>query len=90
MATRKSTTSKSHGKRSLKAESNGVVAAVSSPAAGAAEAQSSNGGLKSLPTADQIRFRAYEIFVARGGDHGDDWNDWFVAERELSAAPKSS
>jgi hypothetical protein len=36
------------------------------------------------PTDDQIRVRAYEIFLARGGVHGDDWNDWFLAQRELT------
>jgi len=28
--------------------------------------------------------RAYELFLARGGSHGDDVNDWLAAERELS------
>jgi hypothetical protein len=31
----------------------------------------------------QIEFRAFEIFLARGGAHGDDLADWFKAEREL-------
>ncbi len=31
----------------------------------------------------QIEFRAYEIFLARGGAHSDDLADWFKAEREL-------
>lgn len=45
--------------------------------------QGANGAVSS-PTDDQIRVRAYEIFLARGGDHGDDWNDWFLAQRELT------
>jgi hypothetical protein len=28
--------------------------------------------------------RAYELFLARGGTHGDDWKDWFQAEKELN------
>jgi len=32
----------------------------------------------------QIEFRAYEVFLARGGAHGDDLADWFKAERELN------
>jgi len=27
--------------------------------------------------------RAYELFEARGGEHGHDWEDWFQAEAEL-------
>ena len=32
---------------------------------------------------EQIQRRAYELFLARGGFHGNDWIDWFTAEREL-------
>jgi hypothetical protein len=31
----------------------------------------------------EIAARAYELFVARGGQHGDDWADWFRAEAEV-------
>ena len=34
--------------------------------------------------AEVVARRAYEKFVARGGRHGDDWRDWFEAERELT------
>src|ERR1039458_890687 len=27
--------------------------------------------------------RAYELFEARGGEHGHDWEDWFRAQSEL-------
>jgi HSP20 family molecular chaperone IbpA len=30
-----------------------------------------------------IARRAYELFEARGGEHGHDWEDWFRAESEL-------
>ena len=33
----------------------------------------------------KIAKRAYERFMARGGRHGEDWRDWFEAERELKA-----
>jgi hypothetical protein len=33
---------------------------------------------------EQIRMRAYELFLARDGSHGDDWRDWFLAEGELA------
>jgi hypothetical protein len=35
------------------------------------------------PTNDQIAVRAYEIYLARGGEHGRDQDDWYQAEREL-------
>jgi hypothetical protein len=35
------------------------------------------------PTTEQIARRAYEIFLARGGEHGHDQEDWAQAEREL-------
>ena len=31
----------------------------------------------------QIRERAYEIYLARGGQEGDEVSDWLAAEREL-------
>lgn len=34
-------------------------------------------------TNDEIAIRAYELYAARGGDHGHDWDDWLEAEREL-------
>ncbi len=36
------------------------------------------------PTDEQIRHRAYEIFLARGATPGQDVEDWLRAERELS------
>jgi hypothetical protein len=35
------------------------------------------------PTYEQIAVRAYEIFLARGGEPGRDQDDWYQAEREL-------
>ncbi len=32
---------------------------------------------------DEIERRAYGRFLQRGGQHGDDWADWFQAEAEL-------
>jgi hypothetical protein len=37
------------------------------------------------PTREQIRQRAHEIFVARGGEPGRELEDWLQAERELQA-----
>ena len=35
------------------------------------------------PAREQIAARAYEIFLARGGQHGKHNEDWMQAEREL-------
>jgi hypothetical protein len=35
------------------------------------------------PTPEEIRERAYEIHIERGGIHGCDLDDWLQAEREL-------
>ncbi len=32
---------------------------------------------------DAIAARAYELFLRRGAQHGQDWDDWLAAEREL-------
>jgi hypothetical protein len=58
------------------------------PIAGAAGFRS-NGHPAEAPTSEaathaQIEFRAYEIFLARGGAHRHDLADWFKAERELN------
>jgi len=35
------------------------------------------------PTHDEIARRAYQLYEARGGEHGRNVDDWFEAEREL-------
>ena len=56
--------------------------------------KSRNGSLPaSTEVHERIAGRAYELFLARGCRHGDDWADWFRAEAEVlgkldrSAAP---
>ena len=34
----------------------------------------------------EIESRAYEIYLARGGEHGYDQDDWLQAEREFKEA----
>ncbi len=41
------------------------------------------GAPSSEPTNDQVSSRAYELFLARGAEHGHDLEDWIQAEREL-------
>ncbi len=38
-------------------------------------------------TEEQIRSRAYEIYLGRRGRPGDPCQDWLQAERELRARP---
>lgn len=35
------------------------------------------------PSVDNIRRRAYERYLERGGNHGQHFDDWLEAEREL-------
>ena len=35
------------------------------------------------PSVDEIRRRAYERYQARGGNHGQHFDDWLEAEKEL-------
>lgn len=37
------------------------------------------------PSHDEIAQRAFELFLARGRQHGRAQEDWLTAERELSA-----
>ncbi|MEA3143373.1 MAG: hypothetical protein QOG31_697 [Thermoplasmata archaeon] len=40
-----------------------------------------------VPSPEDIRVRAYEIYLARGRQPGREAEDWAQAERELRAAP---
>ena len=37
------------------------------------------------PAPDDIARKAFDIYVARGGEHGHDLEDWLKAESELLA-----
>jgi hypothetical protein len=39
---------------------------------------------------DLLRERAYHKFLARGGQHGSDLDDWLAAEREMTEEEKST
>lgn len=41
------------------------------------------------PTEEQIARRAYELFLQRGGTHGNHVDDWIQAERELSLSRRA-
>jgi len=38
------------------------------------------------PSREEIRLRAYEIYLERGGLTGNEFDDWLQAERELERA----
>jgi len=40
-------------------------------------------GRRSSPSPEEIRQRAFEIYMQRRGIHGCDLDDWLQAEREL-------
>ena len=42
------------------------------------------------PIQEAIARRAYELFLARGEEHGHDLDDWLQAERELAEAARPS
>jgi len=42
------------------------------------------------PSHDEIARRAYDGYLARGGEHGHDLDDWLQAERELSGSDSDS
>lgn len=40
----------------------------------------------STPNHDEVKRRAYEIYLERGGLPGHELEDWFQAEREIESA----
>ena len=42
--------------------------------------------MSSEPSEEDIRMRAYQRYLQRGGYHGMDFEDWLEAERELKRA----
>ena len=41
----------------------------------------------SYPAEEQVRARAYQLYLERGGQHGHDADDWLQAEYELMQLP---
>ena len=63
----------------LKGKRNVTFENPASPIQSHAEDASANPG----PSNEEIRRRAYEIYLERNGDAGDELDDWLRAEREL-------
>lgn len=68
-----------HRKKSAKM----VSAANGAPSSLDERASSANG--EHLSIDEQIRLRAYELYMERGAQPNDDLGDWLRAERELRA-----
>ena len=51
-----------------------------------------NPSVNDKPSHEEIRLRAYEIYLERGGLPGNELDDWLQAERELqrAAPPKAN
>jgi DUF2934 family protein len=56
---------------------------MSTAEAPAQEAPMEKQGSRNAPTPEEIRKRAFEIHLLRGGIHGCDPEDWMQAKREL-------
>jgi hypothetical protein len=39
---------------------------------------------KRVPSQEQIKLRAYEIYLKRGGENGSELDDWVAADKELT------
>ena len=53
-----------------------------------AEDRVSSTSMGSEPNEEDIRMRAYQKFIDRGGGHGSHVDDWVSAERELREKKK--
>jgi hypothetical protein len=49
----------------------------------AADDKTTSVSMASEPSEEDIRRRAYQMYLDRGGDHGGDFDDWLRAEEEL-------
>ena len=57
---------------------------VAAPIATAADMSITTRIDESRPTPDEIAQAAYQRYLSRGGGHGQDFDDWIEAERELT------
>jgi hypothetical protein len=39
---------------------------------------------KKVPAQEEIELRAYQIYLKRGGENGNELDDWVAAEKELT------
>ena len=63
---------------------------VKSQATSASQGEAVNTSAADSPPREEIRIRAYEIYMERGGEPGHDLDDWLQAERELEPKARSA
>ena len=63
---------------------------VESQATSAPQGEAVNTSGVDSPRIEEIRIRAYEIYMERGGHPGYDLDDWLQAERELEPKARSA
>jgi hypothetical protein len=56
----------------------------------ATQAESAETPAADSPRLEEIRIRAYGIYIERGGQPGHDLDDWLQAERELEPKARSA
>jgi hypothetical protein len=56
----------------------------------AAQAESARTSVADSPRREEIRIRAHEIYIERGGQPDHDLDDWLQAERELEPKAQSA
>ena len=74
-----STTPATPRRRSPRKADAGVLDSAADMAIGPVPSSSSVYG----PSYEEIAEAAYQRYLSRGGEHGQDWDDWLEAEREL-------
>lgn len=83
----KAVTSETSVSASLSAEAADRGAVAIEPRESAApipvEPDLASSSMGSEPSEADVRMRAYQRFLERGGGHGQDFEDWVVAEQEL-------
>jgi Protein of unknown function (DUF2934) len=67
----------------LKPRRNGCTEPQATEASGGEERAAGTGGNSALDA--EIRRRAYQLYVERGGEHGRDLDDWLQAKREFES-----
>ena len=71
------------GRKTVKGEKTSAPKAVKAGASQTARAASA--AVKAAPSHEEIAKRAYELYLARGAEHGHAEQDWARAETELGA-----
>jgi hypothetical protein len=75
-------------KQTERTEANDTTTAVppARPPKGSGRARTTRPPAHTEPTEEDIRKRAYDRYLERGGGHGMDFEDWLEAERELKGS----